>query len=99
MVLRRLDFCVHKPPLKQLAQLENQPLSGMTCRSYSSCSDVSAQKDVKEAPLFKLHSQRSQLTPPVRIQSHEADHVASTRIYWRLQGGPFLRSSVVNLGE
>ncbi len=42
MVRRRLDLGDHRPPVKQLAQLWNHELEGMSWRSYSSLATISA---------------------------------------------------------
>ncbi len=42
IVRRRLDFWSVSPPEKQFIQLENQPVDGISCRSYSSLATISA---------------------------------------------------------
>jgi hypothetical protein len=42
MVLRRFELAFQSEPLKQLAQLPNQVVEGMSWRSYSSLATISA---------------------------------------------------------
>jgi len=42
MVLRRLELPFQSEPLKQLAQLPNQVVEGISWRSYSSLATISA---------------------------------------------------------
>lgn len=41
MVRRRLDLATQRPPLKQLAQLPNHVVAGISARSYSSLAMIS----------------------------------------------------------